>query len=403
MDSTFEALIILTRAGIWRSVSNIPKDVNWESLQTLATKHGLAAVVLDGIEQLKNQGIALPDKAMMIQWIGAVLQNYEQRFKLYRRAIAELARFYNGHDIKMMVLKGYACSLDWPKPEHRPCGDIDIWQFGQQKEADELLNHTDFTESTDNSLVTKTSKNSKCSEIVIDNSHHHHTVFDWKGFMVENHYDFINVHHHRSNADYEKILKQLGDERYTNDNDNLNPNPNLNDGLNINANKGMRHECVDVDGAKVYLPSPNLHALFLLKHMMLHFASEEINLRQILDWAFFVKAHGEDVDWAMVKEVMEKFGMSQMFCIINRICVDNLGFDFNLDLDCDMMLKERVLNEVLSPEFTDEAPSSFLPRLAFKYKRWRANEWKHRLCYNESMWSAFWSGVWNHMLKPKSI
>lgn len=381
------ALLTLVRKGIGHESPEALGQVDWKKVQVLAIEQGLAAVVLDGIEQLKNQGIAMPDKAMMIQWIGAVLQNYEQRFKLYRRAIAELARFYNGHDIKMMVLKGYACSLDWPKPEHRPCGDIDIWQFGQQKEADEVLSHTDFTDSTDNSLVPKTSKNSKRSEIVIDNSHHHHTVFDWKGFMVENHYDFINVHHHRSNADYEKILKQLGDESF----------------INPDTGKGMRHECVDVDGAKVYLPSPNLHALFLLKHMMLHFASEEINLRQILDWAFFVKAHGEDVDWAMVKEVMEKFGMSQMFCIINRICVDDLGFDLNLDIDCDMMLKERVLNEVLSPEFTGEAPSSFLPRLAFKYKRWRANEWKHRLCYNESMWSAFWSGVWNHLLKPSTI
>ena len=381
------ALLTLVRKGIGHESPETLGQADWKKVQVLAIEQGLAAVVLDGIEQLKNQGIALPDKAMMIQWIGAVLQNYEQRFKLYRRAIAELARFYNGHDIKMMVLKGYACSLDWPKPEHRPCGDIDIWQFGQQKEADKVFSSTDFTDSTDNSLVPKTSKNSKRSEIVIDNSHHHHTVFDWKGFMVENHYDFINVHHHRSNADYEKILKQLGDENF----------------INPDAGKGMRHECVDIDGAKVYLPSPNLHALFLLKHMMLHFASEEINLRQILDWAFFVKAHGEDVDWAKVKEVMEKFGMSQMFCIINRICVDDLGFDFNLDIDCDMMLKERVLNEVLSPEFTDEAPSSFLPRLAFKYKRWRANEWKHRLCYNESMWSAFWSGVWNHLLKPSSI
>ena len=34
-----------------------------------------------------------------------------------------------------------------------------------------------------------------------------------------------------------------------------------------------------------------------------------------------------------------------------------------------MVLKERVLNEVLSPEFTDETPSSLLPRLAFKYKQ----------------------------------
>ena len=71
----------------------------------------------------------------MLQWIGNVLQGYENRFELYCHTIADLANFYNSQNIKMMVLKGYACSLDWPKPEHRPCGDIDIWQFGQQKDG----------------------------------------------------------------------------------------------------------------------------------------------------------------------------------------------------------------------------------------------------------------------------
>lgn len=73
----------------------------------------------------------------------------------------------------MMILKGYACSLDWPKPEHRPCGNIDIWLFGKQKEADALL------------------ANKKGLEI--DSSHHHHhTIFYWRDFMVENHYDFFD-------------------------------------------------------------------------------------------------------------------------------------------------------------------------------------------------------------------
>ena len=53
--------------------------------------------------------------------------------------MAELTAFYNSHGFKMMLLKGYACGLDWPKPEHRPTVDIDIWFLGQQKEADVVL------------------------------------------------------------------------------------------------------------------------------------------------------------------------------------------------------------------------------------------------------------------------
>jgi len=59
------------------------------------------------------------------------------------------------------------------------------------------------------------------------------------------------------------------------------------------------------------------------------------------------------------------------------------------------VLKDRVLIEIISPSGTGAAPSRF--------RRWRTNAWKHRLCYRESLWSAFWSRAWNHLLKPRSI
>lgn len=146
----------------------------------------------------------------------------------------------------MMVLKGYACSLDWPKPNHRPCGDIDIWQFGDYKEADAIL--------------------SSEKGIKIDDLHEHHTIFNWRDFTVENHYDFIDVQHRKSSPVLEMILKELGKD--------VTHYVELND-----TSTGTI--------SKVYLPSPNLHALFLLRHCMEHFASTELTLRQLLDWAFF--------------------------------------------------------------------------------------------------------------------
>lgn len=257
-----------------------------------------------------------------------------------------------------MVLKGYACSLNWPKPEHRPCGDIDIWLFGKQKEADVLLE--------------------KEKNIKIDNSHHHHTVFNWRNFTVENHYDFIEVHYRKSSAELEAILKEKGQ-----------------DDSSFTA----------LYGEKVYVPSPNLHALFLTRHAIEHFASEVITLRQVLDWAFFVKAHGKDVDWNWLHCILERFGMNPFFQIINAICIEDLGFEASLfpKGEVDARLKDRVLNEILSPEFNEIQPAGLLPRVVFKYRRRKANGWKHTLCYKESRWSAFCSGVWNHLLKPKSI
>lgn len=347
----------LVRLGIGNTKNtDITEISDWMALKNLAERQGLSAVVVDGIGKLPKK--LMPPKLMLVQWIGEVSQIYEERFSEYKKAISELAGFYNSHGFKMMVLKGYACSLDWPKPEHRPCGDIDIWLFGEQKAADAALSHE--------------------KGIQIDNSHHHHTVFDWQGFMVENHYDFINVHHHKSHIALEKILKELG----TNDT-----------------------YSTSISEEKVYLPSPDLHALFLMKHLMLHFSTGEMSLRQLLDWGFFVKAHGNEVDWERIESVFERFNMMTLYGIFNAICVEELEFDaskFHFT-QFGPALKKRVMNEILSPEFTGMTPSSMLPRILFKYRRWKANGWKHRLCYSDTMWSAFLSGVWNHLLKPSSI
>ncbi len=356
-----KALLTLTRIGIGHQSEALSNPMNWNEVQALAERQGLAAVLVDGIEQLPNS--QRPPKDLLLQWIGEALQNYEYRYELYRRAIAELAGFYGEHGIKMMILKGYACSLYWPKPEHRPCGDIDIWQFGKQKEADAII--------------------TKEKGIKVDKSHHHHTVFYWRDFMVENHYDFVN-RYRRSSAELEKVFKELGgdDSRFV--------------------------EIKDTSTGsvtKVYIPSPNLHSLFLIRHMVSHFASSEINLRQVLDWAFFVEKHTDEVDWNWLLGVIDKYHMRVFFNLINAICVEDLGFPADIFPEVRSLpeLKERVLADIFEPAYGTAEPASFLPRIVYKYRRWQGNAWKQKLCYSETRWSAFWSGVWAHLLKPKSI
>lgn len=356
MAQTIDTFIQLVRLGIGHSASPIPEDTDWHDIETLATMQGVTAVVLDGVERLPES--ERPPKTVLLKWIGVALQSYELRFKQYKQAIAGLASWYNSHGFRMMVLKGYACSLNWPIPEHRPCGDIDIWLFGQQKASDAALTKD---------LGTK-----------IDNSHHHHTIFKWMDFDVENHYDFIEVHHHSSGPSLEKILKEKGcDDSYY----------------------------VELEGERVYIPSPDLHALFLIRHMAEHFVSTDITVRHLLDWAFFVKKYGVKIDWEWLQKVLNQFGMMPLFNILNAICIEDLGFGADIfpQTQFNSSLKERVLNEIVDSEFKEVEPKGLWARIIFKYKRWKANDWKYKLCYTGSRWSAFWSAMWNHILKPSSI
>ena len=340
--------------GIGHRADVMSDGVDWNELKDLAEKQGLGAVVLDGVEKLNEQ--QRPPKVFLLEWIGETLQGYEYRYEQYCKAIAELAGFYNSHGYKMMVLKGYACALNWPKPEHRPSGDIDIWLFGQQKEADAAL--------------------VKERGIEIDSSHHHHTIFYWGVFMVENHYDFVNVHAHRSSAEMEKVFKELGQDD---------------------------SQVIEVYGEKVYLPSENLHALFLIKHMVSHFAAAEISLRQVLDWAFFVEKHTEEIDWGWLKGMIDKFSMDDFVCCINAICVEDLGFDASIfhGVQFNPTLKDRILEDILDPAFATEEPARLIPRVIYRYRRWQGNGWKHKLCYGTSRWDGFWTLLRSHLMKPK--
>lgn len=332
-------------AGCMVNGSLIP---DWNALEELAAEHGLSAVMVDGIERLPD-GIR-PPKPVLLQWIGESLQGYEYRYELYCWTIAELAAFYNECGFKMMVLKGYACSMDWPKPEHRPCGDIDIWLFGKQKEADKELGSWFKIHGSGSE---------------IDKDNHRHTIFQWRDFTVENHFNFANVHAHKWSGELEKIFKELGEDD---------------------------SHSTELFGEKVYLPSPNLHALFLMYHMVTHFAGLGTTLRQLLDWAFFVKAHGKEIDWEWLEQVLERFGMRKMYDIFNGICVENLGFEVGIfhRVQFEPVVKERVLKEILEPEYGIDLPKGCLRSWIFRWRRWKAGAWKRALCYNETRWESFW-------------
>lgn len=360
-----ENFLRLVRLGIGHGAETLSEPVDWNAIGTLATKQGLLGVVLDGIQYLAESvenTETIPYKKKL-EWLGQVMLE-EQRYMKYRKAIDALTAFYSAHGYKMMLLKGYACGKDWPKPEHRPYGDIDIWLFGKQKEADAVL--------------------AKETGIEIDSSHHHHTVFNWMGFTVENHYDFVNVHALRASAEMEKVFKELG---HTKDSVLCHTNPSTGSG-----------QVTDF-----YLPSANLHALFLLKHSVSHFVGANISLRQVLDWAFFVEKHTDEIDWEWLNGMIERFYMRNFMNCLNAICIEDLGFDAAVfkGVQFNPSLKENVFSDILEPAFTAETPKRLIPRTIFKYKRWTGNGWKHELCYGTSRWDGFWALLRSHLMKPK--
>ena len=351
-------------------------EVDYAALHSVAIKQGVVAIAWDEVMRVMAEGEIeaeqQPSRAVKMQWALAVEQ-VERRYFKQAQVIEKLARFFAEHDIKMVILKGYGLSLNYPVPNHRPCSDVDIWLFEEHKTADGSIKRCSAQQRADNLMR-------EHFNIEIDEEKHHHTVFYVDGVMVENHYDFLNIHAHHSNRIIEQRLQQLTQ---------------------------LPMAQVAVGEATVYLPSADFHSLFMLRHSASHFAAEKIALRHLLDWRYFVEKEQGQIDWTALKQIATETNMHRFLDCMNALCIDKLG----LPAECvppferEPKLVERVWREILQPEFSEPQPkgAGYIKSWSYMFRRWWANRWKHRIVYNEGLARTFFVQVWSHLLKPKSL
>jgi len=359
-NTATNGLFALLRAALHRKMEDTAlfaryDEACWGEIYRRSSVQGVLAVVWDGLQMLPGE--LRPPRALLLEWAFNVEQ-IEKRYRRHEAAVTRLAAFYHRHGFPMMLLKGYGLSLSYPVPSHRPFGDIDIWLYGRQPEADRVV--------------------ARELGLRIDEDKEHHTTFLFDGIVVENHYDLVNNETHSSNRRIEQPLKRFA------------------------AQPG---ESVELGGVPVGLPSVPFNALFLLRHAAVHFAAVNIGLRHVLDWYVFIERNAGKIGWEELYALAREANMDRFLGCLNAICVEDLGLDPSLlpPFTVDPKLKERVLNEILSPEFSAPKPTGLLPNMWFKTRRWWANRWKHRIVYDEGLAEAFVNSVRVHLKRPKSI
>lgn len=377
--SNEKLLLNLIKIALGKSAEcALPDALEWSTLFGLSVKQCVPSVVLDGLNKslvsaaLPGKGVGKTDK---LKWLGMLL-NRERQYAIHESVVAALAAVYQSAGYRMMLLKGYGLSKYWPIPNHRPTGDIDIYLMYMDSDGKDKCQPA--WKRADLMMKEKFG-------VEIDNSHHHHSVFTYKGIMVENHYDFINVHSHRSNQWIENEFKTLaltGSEEYTFDN-----------------------------GAKLLFPSPLLNCLFVARHNACHFAAEHLNLRQLLDWALFVEKRNEDMDWDYFWSTAKKMGMEKFVLCMAFIAIEQLSFeksifhitDEYMDFQkCEHDLIDKVFDDILHP--TDEGnDGKGLVYVVRRFKLWKRNLWKHRIVYSDSVVSTFYAQIKSHLMKPTTI
>ena len=316
------------------------ENIDWQSVFKLAMQHGVAALCLDGIqkiEKMKNtstSSITPISKQCKLQWIGAMMQQ-ERQFAKQLQILKQLSLFCNKNNIKMMLLKGYGCSLNYPIPNHRPCGDIDVYLYGKGELADMLIN--------------------KEYGIASKQNEDKHSTFVFNGIMVENHALIINTAIHPQLYDLEEYFEKEAE------------------------------NAIEMENDSFYIPSVNMNALFLAYHTASHFCKDEANIRQLCDWATFIQKNGKNVDWIFVERFAKQSGFFKFFCCLNGIIQDYLGVASELlpNWERNKDLEQNVVMSIVYPKFVGHLSVSA------KLKRFFANKWKYNMVYNESLCQHF--------------
>lgn len=322
----------------------------WDDLLSLASEQGVLPCIISLLE--KAEMADLETRMVVVEWF-AVSQVNTQNYHKTIAAMQRLAKILERNNLDVLFLKGVDLAQLYPKPEWRVFGDIDYFLFGNSNQGLKALEMSGIESSA---------------------YYHHHTLAFLDGVLLENHYDFIDRVNHKCNHILDKELKELADI----------------EGHSIKA-KFLGH-----DMRNAYVMTPTMNAIFLMRHMSAHFASETVSLRMIYDWVLFLEKSSKEVNWERVISLYKISGMAEFASIIQGIIIYNLCVNIAY---CPIkpIINEKtkmVWNSIIYPIVPIQRNNIFAHAF-FKIRIFMSNKWKHKIVYpDESYFLLFLRYSW---------
>ena len=314
---------------------------SWERIYRMAADHGLSAVVWDGI--CRRPAAQQPPRETRIRWALSA-EKLEERYRHQQQTASKLAARFSEEGLRMLLLKGLGLSRDYPLPEHRECGDIDIYLYGQSDKGDRVLHEIGAHLYFD---VPK------------------HSEYVWDGVLIENHRTILNVRRNRTERELNAVLVRL---------------------LEKEGTHGL--------APGIQAPRATFNAIFLIRHAAVHFQKEGIVLRHLCDWACFLTRHWDEIDHALFRTTMEDYRMDRFADLMTAAAVEYLGAEVP-GPECEAGMLGRFMEEVLT---LSPMPDKPLPRLLRKLSGPYRNRWRLRKVLRTPVWRYYYDtvrGQWN--------
>lgn len=325
----------------------------WAEMFRLSKTQGVTAVVFEKLSAAFDEceDFPRPPKALTLNWY-AQSQSIERKMAIIHKRSEEFAGLMEEKGLHTLVLKGIAVSSYYPNPLHREFGDLDCYLF--EGTVDNIRWGSGYEKG--NLLAEELGAH-------VRRGHYKHSHVVFKKQEIENHQYFLPIRGSKANKALEKQLRKCVE------------------------TKGFHTK----EGTALLCPNADFNALFLTAHAMNHFLYESVKVRHLLDWALFLRAEQENVDWDLFWTWCDKMHFTRFVQCLNHLC--RIHFDLRVpSLEekrepsaVTESLSVRILSDIFNGgSVYNKGNSNLMIRLNI-VRNFFASAWKFRLVVQRCM------------------
>ena len=267
-----DAFFALLRAGLWGTTPDPAFFVSftgtqWQALLALAQKQAVLGLIYAGVSRLPKE--LMPDQQLLLRLYGFSEQIRKSNAKIIAVA-QEVCSWFEEAGLEPIILKGISVGTFYAEPSLRQPGDIDLFFHRDYEKVVDIVQHRGITVELNAN----------------------HDKFWYQGVLIELHSQPFRPLYPIPDLDLSPVWQETSKGRYR--------------VLNLKAN-----------------------ALLLLFHPVKHFMSEGVGLRQVCDWAVFLKYYEGTSEVLDAFEEMKKQGAMRFVIELTVLAISELGLQLN--------------------------------------------------------------------------
>lgn len=271
MTLSQQQFLELLRSGLWGHNADaelFKSSVDWKEILEIARQQTVLVIVADGIETLPKE--LWPSKEMITKLTMVRVKTLQMHNRM-NMTINQIVSALNTEGIPSVLLKGQGVAQNYRKPESRSCGDIDLYVGEDNYErACEVVRR-----------ICNISEIHECGNQM---------QFNISNIEVEIHKRITN---HVSQTEAEELEKVIA--------------------LSLSH---IEKTYWNNSGASIRILDKTTNAFYIFYHIINHFTSEGIGLRQVCDFILMLQKSEYEINWPKVHLHLKSFKLLEIWQVV---------------------------------------------------------------------------------------